>query len=130
MGTAPSATSRRKVISSFIARWFPTPQLFFPRAAGIDISDASIKWLMLAPPDQEECVTSYGEELLPGGTVVNGVVQSASALAATLENVKKKGALVAAHAALPEEAAYVFSMQVPAESTREQINNMIESLEI
>ncbi|MEK7093652.1 MAG: hypothetical protein AAB927_04170, partial [Patescibacteria group bacterium] len=28
-----------------LARAFPTPPLLLPRAAGVDISDSSIKWL-------------------------------------------------------------------------------------
>ena len=109
------------------ARWFPVPKLLQPRSAGIDISDASIKWLAFDPLGGKEKILSWGEEPLSEGIVVDGIIQDAAALAAALGAVKKKlGGIRYAHAALPEEAAYVFSMHVPAGSRRDGILSMIE----
>lgn len=114
-------------ISGVLARAFPTPQSFFPRAVGVDISDASVKWIVLAPESVAERIESYGEEQLSAGIVVNGAVQDVAALSAILGRVKAKiPGINTAHASLPEEAAYVFNMQIPLPTTRQQIMNMIE----
>ena len=127
MSALSGVLNATSTISGAIGRAFPTPAAFFPRAAGVDISDASVKWLLLSPEGVSERVQAYGEERLSGGSVLNGAVQDVPALAAVLSKVKEKlGGVTRAHASLPEEAAYVFSMQVPLQSTREQILNMIE----
>lgn len=109
------------------SHWFPTPQLLSARAAGVDISDSSIKWILLNPEGVGEQVQSFGEELLPEGVVVNGAIQDVAALSSVLGRVKEKfGGVHAAHASLPEEAAYVFNMQVPPRASREQILSLIE----
>ncbi|MBI4132999.1 pilus assembly protein PilM [Candidatus Uhrbacteria bacterium] len=113
--------------SEHLAHWFPRPRLLLPPAAGIDISDASIKWIVLEEGREGKQIRSYGEVALPSGIVVNGVVQNVQMLAGVLHDVKGKlGSIEHAHAALPEEAAFVFSMQVPPSSRREQILSMIE----
>ncbi len=110
-----------------LARAFPTPQMLYPHSAGVDISDASIRYLALAPEGTPERVLAYGVEPLPEGVVVGGAVHDVAQLAAILGRVKRHlHGVGAAHAALPEEAAYVFSMSVPGDSPRDQILNMIE----
>lgn len=120
----PSYTHR---ISHIIDRWFPTPRVLLPLAAGIDISDASIKWLTLKEDNNGYEIASYGDRALPPGVVVGGVIQNEQELARVLMTIKGAfGGASAAHAALPEEAAYVFNMQVPSGNDREQILRMIE----
>ncbi len=114
--------------SFLFERWFPTPQLLAPRSVGIDISDGSIKWLGLSATDNSSFkVTTYGVIALSAGIVSGGIVRDAFALGAALAQVKKEiGGGVAAHAALPEEVAYVFSMHVNDETSREQILKLVE----
>src|SRR3989344_2236769 len=112
--------------SRAIAQWFPRPQLLLPHAAGVDISDGSIKWIVFEETGAGKQIRSYGNEKLPAGVVVNGVVEDVSALAHVLSEVKVKMGVECAHAALPEESAYVFSMHVPQSSSREQVFSMIE----
>ena len=108
-------------------KWFPTPEMIYPRAAGIDISDASIKWIVLAPFKSRYRIESHGEILMEQGVVVSGVVQDEAALARALTEVKKHlGGIECAHAALPEEIAYVFEMHVPEGTTHDQAISMIE----
>ncbi len=103
------------------------PRILKPPAAGIDISDTSIKWLALEGQPGVMRVRTYGEEELSPGIVVAGLVHDVPKLGAALAEVKKKmGGVTAAHAALPEEAAYVFNMHVPDGSARDQILNLIE----
>jgi type IV pilus assembly protein PilM len=101
--------------------------MLLPRAAGIDISDASIKWLAFDGGLGEMRIHSYGEESLGEGIVVNGIVQDPSRLTEALARAKERlHGIDCIHAALPEEAAYVFSMHVPKDSSREQILSVIE----
>lgn len=112
--------------SRMLARWFPVPQLIAPRAAGIDITDTAIKWLSFQEDREGLRVASWGTETLGSGIVERGVVKDATALGAALQNLRKKQGIRAAHAALPEEGAYIFSMHVPARSGRREIASMIE----
>lgn len=110
-----------------LSEWFPTPHLLYPPAVGLDITDSSIKWLQLVPYQSGYKVLTSGFIRLEEGIVVNGAIHDVEAFTDALRQVKKnwKGT-VCAHAALPEEGAYVFSMHVPQKATREQILSMIE----
>lgn len=126
-GAAPQLLADAHAASDILERWFPTPRLLAPRAAGIDISDASIKWMMLTPRDGLFRVEAYGEEPLDPGIVVGGTIMNEEELSRALAKMKYKlGGIAFAHAALPEESAYVFNMHVPPGSSREQILRMIE----
>lgn len=121
-------SKRGGTLSRLLDHWFPVPQILYPRSAGVDISDSSIKWLQLGTiGGKKEPVLSWGEEPLAEGIVVNGVVQDIPALATALQKVKKKlRGISSVHAALPEEAAYIFGMHVPGNSTRQSILSTIE----
>ena len=124
---SPGLQMHSAISTGVLAKWFPVPETLYPRSAGIDISDASIKWLALAHQNENEPLVSWGEEPLAEGIVVSGIVQNVEALSVALKDVKKKlGGIQFAHAALPEEAAYVFNMHVPVGSRRENVLNMIE----
>lgn len=113
--------------SRALARYFPPPSLLSPRIAGVDINDGSIKWVSLKRLREGVRVASFGQSALAQGIVVSGAVKDVHRLAAALKEVKKKLRGVAgAHAALPEEGAYVFSMHVPFGSSRDEIIHMVE----
>lgn len=115
------------MFSRSLSSAFPAPALLLPKAAGIDISDSSIKWLVLSERGEERRVQSFGERQLESGVVVSGMVQDIERLALALADVKKElGQVYCAHAALPEELAYVFSMHMPRESVGEQALRLIE----
>jgi len=106
---------------------FPTPQLLMPRAAGVDISDASVKWLVLSGADTSYRVHTYGELPLKPGIVESGIIRDVAGLSDALRVMKKElGGISCAHAALPEEAAYVFGMHAPFGTSRQQVLRMIE----
>ena len=72
-------------------------------------------------------IAAFGDKPLPSGVVVDGAIQDVEQLGTALASIKTElGGATAAHAALPEEAAYVFSMHVPAGSSRDQISQMVE----
>jgi type IV pilus assembly protein PilM len=116
-----------EAVADLLVRAFPTPKFLLPPAAGIDISDASIKWIVLAP-DRIGCrVERWGEEPLKEGTVVGGLVKDQAGFTAALSEVRKKlGGVTCAHAAFPEEAAYLFEMRVPEGTSHDQALRLIE----
>ncbi len=120
------ATEAPSRVSHFFNRWFPTPQFVLPATAGIDISDSSIKWITLEGEKHALKITSWGNQPLQSGIVVGGAVQDVDALTHALREIKHLVAAPSAHAALPEEAAYVFGMLAPLGSNREAILGMIE----
>lgn len=109
-----------------LARWFPVPKLLVPNGIGIDVSDSSIKWLSIESTKGGTHVASYGNEHIADGIVQTGAVRDPKALGTALAGLKKHAHISAAHAALPEEGAYVFNMHVPIGSSREQIRVMVE----
>ena len=116
--------------ANIFARAFPTPKFLSPPAAGVDVSDTSIKWLALTPATRGGTgyrVSSYGEQKIAAGIVVRGIIQDTDAFVAALRELKGRLAGIACvHAALPEEAAYVFSIDVPRDTSHEQTMRMIE----
>lgn len=125
--SAPRVQKEAHTVSETFGRWFPTPGLLSPRAAGVDISDSSIKWLSLVPDSHRYRIEVYGEERLTPGIVVNGAIADQEALSHSLSQVRKNlGGITCIHAALPEEAAYVFDMHVPSGTSHEQALRMIE----
>jgi type IV pilus assembly protein PilM len=121
-------SARAEKTERALSRMFPAPKFLSPRSMGVDISDASIKWVQLSRPTRgSRRVEVWGQEELAEGIVSAGVVKDVLRLAEALRALKQKVPHIrAVHAALPEEAAFVFSMTVPAGSGRQQILNMIE----
>lgn len=111
----------------FIDRWFPAPSLLAPQSIGVDISDSSVKWMGLASAAEGGfTVRTHGSLPIPAGVVVEGVVHDVLALTEVLKKVRMESKTAIAHAALPEEQGYVFSMYVPDGTAREQILRLVE----
>jgi len=109
------------------ARAFPTPDTLSVRAAGVDISDSSVKWLSLkeAPTGWE--INAFAQVPIESGLVEGGIVRDAERLADALKKLKEQVEDdVYVHAALPEEVAYVFSMHVSSIDDFSQVRNLIE----
>lgn len=113
-------------VTRTLARWFPVPRLLVPCGTGVDVSDSSVKWLTLTPAAGGARVASYGSRRIADGIVVNGAVRDPRALAEALRDLQHETGISCAHAALPEEGAYVFSMHVPTASSRAEVIHMIE----
>jgi type IV pilus assembly protein PilM len=110
-------------------RWFPTPRTLRPASLGVDISDSSVKWLGLMPLNDGRFfkVRTFGSAKLESGIVSGGLVRDVPKLGEALASIKDKfGGVERAHAALPEELAYVFSMSVPEGIGRDEVMRLIE----
>lgn len=111
----------------FFAHAFPPPALFVPPSVGIDVSDASIKWLGISRGVSEHSVGVHGMGGIPPGVIEHGVIHDIHALTEVLRSVRSAiSPVVHVHAALPEETGYVFSMRVPSTADREEILHRIE----
>lgn len=126
-GVTSRTKEKFRSLSRALTRSFPTPTIMLPVAAGIDISDASVKWLVLDRSASEFRIKTFGEIAIPPGVVERGVVRDVEGLSQALRHVKENlGGVTCAHAALPEESAYVFGMRVPPQTPRDQVLRMIE----
>src|SRR3989344_4672915 len=115
-------------VTHFLSRYFPTPELLSPRSAGIDISDSSVKWIVIAPRKKIKTVVSYGSEIIPEGVLEKGEIRDAPALAEILKQVKKKmGGVACGGAVWRGGGVYVFSMHVREDAGRKKFLSMFES---
>lgn len=105
-------------------RFFPVPSFLVPPATGVDITDASIKWISLGATPTGVRVVSYGQLPLESGVVEGGVVKNPRALSEHLREVRAKSKRKVAHVSLPEEGAYVFSMH--ASGGRKEVTSAVE----
>jgi len=123
----PTNKIRGVVSHSAFSRWFPTPNIFSVSGAGVDISDSSLKWLSLKSAERGWEIERYLEIPLEQGVVDGGVVRDEKKLGVAIARLHKEvNGEGFAHAALPEEVAYVFSMHVQDVHNREQVLNIIE----
>lgn len=101
------------------SRIFPAPQyLRFP-ACGLDISDRAVKFAEIISHHGKMQLGKYGEEEIPPGVILNGVIQDPPTLLAILRKVKEKAGYDFVHVSLPEEKGYVVEMVLPASAGKD-----------
>src|SRR3989344_3833030 len=98
---------------SFLDRIFPPPEFLRMSAAGIDISDTTVRFVNFGIKRGKRFIKSYGEKPLPLGAVSSGYINNPDAVIKILSEIKKETGISFANASLPEEKAYLFKMQVP-----------------
>ncbi|MDB5187838.1 MAG: pilM [Candidatus Kaiserbacteria bacterium] len=107
--------------------FFPAPTFLVLRVAGVDISDTSVKWVILEHVNGKVRVSSYGEISINAGIVDHGIVKDVAGLGLVIQQLKKAiHPVTYMHVSLPEESVYVFSMSAAYGSTQDQIRTMIE----
>jgi type IV pilus assembly protein PilM len=111
--------------SNVIARAFPAPTYLTMPAAGIDISDYSIKHVFLARANDQVKIVSHGKIDLPLGTVERGEIKDMDTLVKLLTRLRKEWGYEYAHLALPEEHAYLFHTSLP-KGTKEEMKQILE----
>ncbi len=108
-----------------LARAFPTPEYMTIPAAGVNISDYSIKHVHLTRGKKIVHVASYGKLDLPLGTVERGEIKDAPLLTKLLARMRTEMGYEYIHLALPEEHAYLFQISLPR-GTKEEVEQMLE----
>lgn len=95
-------------------------------AAGLDISDTSVKYLSANFKKEGYIPDTLDKTPIESGIVVGGAVEDEDALAQALAHVREKNGGDFVHVALPEELVYIFTLEVPEGSKREHIMQIIE----
>ncbi len=96
-----------KLFDAFFS-YLPPPALIALNAAGVDISDRSLKFIILEPREGSLVVARYGERPLPPGVVVGGEIRSPEGLAAELQKLKEEESLSFIRISIPEQRGYLF----------------------
>jgi type IV pilus assembly protein PilM len=82
-------------------------------AAGLDISDTSIKAIVLEEKNNLRRLVRYEEVAVPVGSVVNGEIKNAAGVIEALKLLQKKINYSFVYASLPEEKTYVIRLEMP-----------------
>ena len=104
---------------------FPTPAFLRFPAAGLDVSDRTIKYVLLGTGSQGTEVLSYDKTSIEPGVVEQGKIIDREKFVSVLKNLAQKGNFRYVHASLPEEHSYLFQTNI--EKTNEQeVRSLIE----
>lgn len=95
-------------------QFFPPPQFLQMPAVGLDISDASMRFVELVEKRKGFEIGRFGERSIPRGIIESGEVKKPADLRAILRDIKKKDNLEFVSVSLPEEKAYLFDLKLPA----------------
>ncbi len=107
-------------------RLFPTPRYLAMSAAGLDISDQSVKFMQLADRGGKIVIERYGEKPIPVGTIEAGSIRDKATLIQILSELGNEHQLAAVVASMPEEEAYIVRLNLPAK----QLSEIRESVEL
>lgn len=98
--------------SSVLEKAFPTPEYLRMPAVGIDISDYSLKYVLLTQNGDEVQLEAYGKQSIPMGTVESGNIQKPEVLVEMLKKLRREHDFDFVHLSVPEEHAYLFQTDV------------------
>lgn len=102
----------QSAFAKFLRVEFPPPQYLMLPTAGIDVSTSGIKVALLTEEKEGLKLSTYGEELLPAGSVVGGDIADRAAVVRGLVSLAKKYKIKYANIALPEARGYIFESEV------------------
>lgn len=94
-------------------QFFPPPQFLQMPAVGIDISDASMRFVELIEKRKGFVIGRFGERPVPRGIIESGEVKKPVELRAIFTEIKKAYNLEFVSVSLPEEKAYLFELRLP-----------------
>lgn len=106
-----SATKKRDPLLSL----FPVPRLLAMDAAGLEISEHSLKYLRLSFGASAR-IHSFGNRDLAAGVIAHGEIEDVDALADALRGFLKEVGNPRVHVSLPEQKGYIFRMTIPQSS--------------
>ena len=95
-------------------------------AVGLDISDRAIRFAELTRSSDGFVLKAFGEETLPPGIVVGGLIRKHDEIRGVLQTMGKKHALSFIRTSLPEEQGYSLKINIPHVKPEE----IYESLEL
>lgn len=92
---------------------FPTPPQVAMLSAGIDISQGSVKSVLLHEQGDSVTLKSFGETPLAEGVVVGGDIEQEEKVVDVLRALRLRSGVRYASASLPEKKAYIYQTLVP-----------------
>ncbi len=109
-----------------LARIFPPPRFMTLPAAGVDISDASLKYVQFRRGMHGLALERWGDLPIPAETVKRGDVLNRSALVEILKRFKAETDATYIRVSLPEERAYLFDTTIPVKTAPKDVRSAIE----
>jgi len=103
---------------------FHVPKFLRMPAAGINMSDHSIKVIELTPTNNGFEVLHHMNKLIPEGIISGGIVKQEKELVSILRKIKEEAGITFVRASVPEENAYSFNVVLPAFSEEELYNTI------
>lgn len=101
------------MISETFLNIFPTPRFLKPPVYGLDISDKSIKYIMLAKHKDKVILREFGQKIIPDGLIESGDIKKKEGLTDFLKNFRKELNNDYIAVILPEEKAYISKITIP-----------------
>ncbi|PCI30852.1 hypothetical protein COB52_00785 [Candidatus Kaiserbacteria bacterium] len=109
-----------------VAALFPPPKFLSMPAAGIDISETSIKYLDAQYSSKGLIPDVFDSVRLPKGVIVEGVVEDIPGLTTALKELKSRNKRKFANVSLPEELVYLYTLEVPTAHSKKEVMQVIE----
>ncbi len=106
-------------------RFFPPPRFLSLPAAGINISDRSIRFAKLKHGEGGFVLDSFGEQPIPQGLVSAGQIQKPKELTGLLSAFRQTYGLSFIRASLPEQEGYSLRVKIPRVE-RKEIHQSLE----
>lgn len=113
-------------LSRFIRVEFRPPNFLLLPTAGIDISTSGIKIALIKETMRGYALASFGELMLPNGSVVGGEIADRKAVIKGLKTLARKHHIQIANVALPESRGYLFEADLSENMSRESARVQIE----
>lgn len=115
--------------STWLRRFVPPPKyLTFP-AAGLDLSDRSLKFLSFKETAHGLALDAFGARTLPLDIVQAGEIKNKAALIEILKKIRDEWRLENVIVALPEEKAYIVRINLPKIAPAEERESIELQLE-
>ena len=112
-----------------LSRIIPPPPYISMPAVGVDISDASLKYIgfkLNVHPGAHRILERWGEIAIPSGVVDRGSVLDQKQLVAVLKECKKASKAEYVRLSLPEERAYLFETKIKSHMSVREVRNLLE----
>lgn len=108
------------------AQVFPPPRYMTLPNVGVDISDASLKYVQFTRSGSHLSLTQWGDLPIPPETVRRGTLVNKDALVVVLTQLKKEIGVPYVRISLPEERAYLFETTIPRTTAPRDIRSALE----
>lgn len=114
-------------IASKVLSLFPPPSWLSMPAAGLDVSDHSVKCVSFSKTRKHgRRLDSYASTSLPRGVIERGRVIDKKKLAEVLRLFAREHNIRFARASLPEEEGYIFPAYVPRGLSKKEVREVLE----